>query len=187
MSILTTQRKIMLDTPLISLFQHNKAGHHLYCTDKNHILVDCNFQQAIDLGYESKEEVIGKSLFDLCKNVNSIISNNELIFKKNNTLGEYFNELLGDTIKISYSSYKAICKDSKGKIIGLMGISIPTPEKPMFSTQQKNCLDLLLQGLSPKQIALDMQLSYKTIEHYLAHIRAKMHCKTTRELILKLK
>lgn len=56
-----------------------------------------------------------------------------------------------------------------------------------LSPQQKNCLDLLFQGYSPKQIATEMNLTYKTVEHYLAHIRTKFQCKTTRELILKIR
>ncbi len=56
-----------------------------------------------------------------------------------------------------------------------------------LTMQQQKCVDLLLRGYSPRQIASEMQLTYKTIEHYLAHVRAKFQCKTTRELILKLK
>lgn len=54
-----------------------------------------------------------------------------------------------------------------------------------LSAQQNIAVDLLLEGYSSKQIAAKMQLSPKTIEHYLATIRKKFHCKTTRELILK--
>ena len=56
-----------------------------------------------------------------------------------------------------------------------------------LSPQQKHCANLLLEGYSPKQIATEMNLTYKTIEHYIAHIRAKYQCKTTRELILKIR
>lgn len=57
----------------------------------------------------------------------------------------------------------------------------------LLSKQQKRCVDLLLQGYAPKQIAIEMQLTPKTIEHYFTAIRTKYQCKTMRELILKLK
>lgn len=68
----------------------------------------------------------------------------------------------------------------------LIKLTLPHSENNL-PTQQKICLDLLLQGYSPKQIATEMNLAYKTVEHYLAKIRAKFQCKTTRELILKIR
>jgi len=49
--------------------------------------------------------------------------------------------------------------------------------------QQMKCFQLLQNGASVKQIAKILKLSPKTIEHYLAIIRKKLHCQTSRELI----
>lgn len=52
-----------------------------------------------------------------------------------------------------------------------------------LSTQQERCVRFLMQGKSIKEIALAMDLSPRTIEHYLARARAILGCSSYRELI----
>ena len=49
--------------------------------------------------------------------------------------------------------------------------------------QQKECLQKTLQGMSSKKIADEMNLSVRTIDAYLAIIRKKLACRSTRELV----
>lgn len=62
-------------------------------------------------------------------------------------------------------------------------LTLPTD----LSIQQINCLNLLMQGNSAKQIANQLHLSQRTVENYLQHIRKKMSCKSSLELIHKYK
>ena len=56
---------------------------------------------------------------------------------------------------------------------------------PIFlAKQQSICLTLLMQGKTAKEIALAMNLSYRTVQHYLARIRQILGCASSRELIL---
>lgn len=56
---------------------------------------------------------------------------------------------------------------------------------PVFlAKQQSICLSLLMQGKTAKKIAIDMNLSYRTVQHYLARIRHLLGCTSTRELII---
>lgn len=56
---------------------------------------------------------------------------------------------------------------------------------PIFlSPQQSQCLQLLTQGKSAKEIAIEMKLSPRTIEHYLERIRKLLGCKSNKELII---
>ena len=50
--------------------------------------------------------------------------------------------------------------------------------------QRGKCLSNLLQGQSSQEIASNMQLSPKTIEHYLEMLRKELGCRSSRELIL---
>ncbi|EKD70692.1 MAG: hypothetical protein ACD_46C00436G0004 [uncultured bacterium] len=52
-----------------------------------------------------------------------------------------------------------------------------------LSYQQSQCLRLLLQGKSAKKIALLMQLSHRTIEHYLERIRKQLGCSINKEVV----
>jgi len=53
-----------------------------------------------------------------------------------------------------------------------------------LSIQQSRCLELLMQGKSAKKIAIEMELSHRTIEHYLDKIRKILGCSSNKELII---
>jgi DNA-binding CsgD family transcriptional regulator len=57
-----------------------------------------------------------------------------------------------------------------------------TLTKP-FSNQEKRCLNLLYQGKSLKETAKEMDLSYRTAEHYLENIKNKANCQTKSEVL----
>jgi DNA-binding CsgD family transcriptional regulator len=52
-----------------------------------------------------------------------------------------------------------------------------------LSSQQSKCLLLLAKGKSAKEIAIEMKLSHRTVEHYLERIRKQLGCSSTREVI----
>ena len=54
-----------------------------------------------------------------------------------------------------------------------------------LSNQQINCLHLLAQGFSAKEIAERLNLSRRTVESYLAHVRNIFGCRNSNELIAK--
>lgn len=58
-------------------------------------------------------------------------------------------------------------------------------EKPTLPKQQMICFEKLLTGKCSKIIAYEMQLSTRTVEHYLEVIRKKLECRCTKEIILK--
>lgn len=56
---------------------------------------------------------------------------------------------------------------------------------PIFlSYQQSKCLQLLAQGKSAKEIAVEMKLSHRTVEHYLEKIRKTLGCASNKELLI---
>jgi DNA-binding CsgD family transcriptional regulator len=52
-----------------------------------------------------------------------------------------------------------------------------------LSNQQAKCLILLIKGKSAKEIAIQMKLSHRTIEHYIEKIRKQLGCASVKELI----
>jgi len=54
-----------------------------------------------------------------------------------------------------------------------------------LSPQQLKCFSLLVKGACIKQIASELNLTYRTVEHYLGHTRAKLKCRSTKELIAR--
>jgi shikimate kinase len=59
--------------------------------------------------------------------------------------------------------------------------SLHTPVK--LIEQQASCLKLLSQGKSSKQIAQDLDISYRTVEDYLAKAMDQLGCASSKELI----
>lgn len=83
--------------------------------------------------------------------------------------------------------------NNKQTIIGLIGCFsiIAQHETPLqkqinnLPKQQKKCLNLLVRGLSTKQIAQHMKLTPRTIEYYIAILKKKFDCRTQAQLIIK--
>lgn len=67
----------------------------------------------------------------------------------------------------------------------LISVIHKTLNVPVFlPPQQSRCLRLLMQGKSAKEIALEMKLSRRTIEHYFEKIRKILGCETNKELVV---
>lgn len=49
--------------------------------------------------------------------------------------------------------------------------------------QQMKCLALLASGFTVKKIAHQLNLSIRTVEHYISHIRKKTACRSSLELV----
>lgn len=182
----------MFDSQLTLAFKPNQPHHHLYSTDKNHVIMGCNDTQAIDIGLTCEQEAIGKFVYDFYEKCDTdifLVSNEEILrtgvrktFVETSTYSD-----IGKSI--TYLSYKYPLKNAKGKIIGVMGMSVAIDHTPSdkfkLSPQQEKCFQLLLKGFNSEEIAEQMRLSRRTIEHYTGHIKVKLKCKSMRELILK--
>ncbi len=62
-------------------------------------------------------------------------------------------------------------------------IHAKTKQPISISAQQSKCLTLLIKGYTSKQIADQLRLSYRTVNHYLEILRIKLGCTTGKELI----
>lgn len=56
----------------------------------------------------------------------------------------------------------------------------------VFTNRELECLPLLLKGLSSKQIAEQLQISFRTVEDHINHLKIKTNSKSKNELLLVL-
>lgn len=74
---------------------------------------------------------------------------------------------------------------NKSKKIDRVIVFHKTTNMPVhLSRQQSKCLTLLLKGNSAKEIAKQMKLSHRTVEHYLERIRTILGCSSNKEMII---
>ena len=59
-----------------------------------------------------------------------------------------------------------------------------THERVTLSAQQMKCLSLLVKGYAAKQIAFEMNLSVRTVQHYLDRIKVVLGCKNSKEMLV---
>jgi DNA-binding CsgD family transcriptional regulator len=55
-----------------------------------------------------------------------------------------------------------------------------------FSPRQKECMPLIIQGLSAKEIAKVLEISHRTVEDYIQVLKQKLHAKNKSDLIAKI-
>jgi len=77
-----------------------------------------------------------------------------------------------------------IFKDKSGAKCGIYSIS-NFHQQIELSLRQEECLFYLLRGKSAKEIATLLNISCRTVETYLVHIKDKFQCRTCSELIVK--
>jgi len=56
----------------------------------------------------------------------------------------------------------------------------------LLSSREEECAYFVLRGLTAKEMAKEMDLSYRTVEAHLTHLKEKLHCKKTSTLIVRL-
>ncbi len=64
--------------------------------------------------------------------------------------------------------------------------STNTIDNYYFSPRQRQCIELILKGMSPKKMGHLLCLSHRTVEHYIASIKNKLDVSTKAEMIVKL-
>lgn len=161
-------------------------------------------------GYVSEKDVIGKSLFDIFERRNAhelrnhdiaILNAEKTSISVNKTTrkdGKDFNNIIID----------APCYDDDDKLIGILGFSAEIGSQsivPAFNylcelglikssktnsinniqltKREKECLDQLMCGKSYKQIAEDLRISPRTVEHSIERIKSKVGVRTKFQLI----
>jgi DNA-binding CsgD family transcriptional regulator len=169
---------------------------HSYIKDKNGNYLSCSDEQAIAVGLAGKEELIGLNDFDV------LAKPQALGFKENDDKVIYAGKplivtekfTLYDGTKMIATSIKTPLRTRLKKIIGIAGLSIlqedhsiiTTIENPYSLTKrQLQCLYYVVKGFSQKEIACSLNISDRTVEHYMEAVKIKLDCYKRSDLIGK--
>jgi DNA-binding CsgD family transcriptional regulator len=166
---------------------------HQYTKNQFGQYIDCEDGQAIAVGMAKREDILGLHDFDILN------ADEAGEFKKNDLhvmqtrsatiTHESFTTFSGQAM-LATSIKTPLFSDTK-KPIGVIGLSIlrenncvaQTPFK--LTPRELDCLYYLVKGNIKKEIAKQLKLSERTVEHYLESAKNKMMCSHRSELISK--
>lgn len=192
-----------------SLHDASKQPLSLCLLDTDSIILGINELGADMGGFISEKDVVGKSLFDLFERKNAdalrqhdltILNTNKICIAEQQTINNR-NE------KKNHLTIDAPWYDHSDRLIGMIGFStvighgminpilnylrdlgLLTPETPKLdysvelTKREKSCIEHLLNSRSCKQIAQQLKLSPRTIEHVIENIKKKFGARTKLEL-----
>jgi DNA-binding CsgD family transcriptional regulator len=108
-------------------------------------------------------------------------SRTPLFDKKNNVVG-----VIGISIDVTQRKQENIQSKSENKFTtDTSNSSSAHPSNSILTSRQADCLYFLVKGMTAKHIAVKLNLSPRTIEHYLETLKDKFSCYSRHDLIEK--
>jgi DNA-binding CsgD family transcriptional regulator len=174
---------------MLSDYVNKNENIIMYTKDTQGIAVSLNESLIQSFGLASASDYLGRTDMDLPDQelyAPAWIENDRRIMTTRTA--ETIFEVCGCVDKIQwFRSYKAPLYGHQGNVIGVtaMSIKISDASRIPLTRQQTACLKELAFGFTHKQIAKNLGLSQKTVEHYLDAVKNKLQCKTRSELIMQ--
>ncbi len=173
---------------------------YIFWKDLHSVFLGCNHHFARAAGLNSPDEIIDKTDFELIwgdshaeyyqqsdQEVLAGLHKHNLVETQSRDNNQIVNILIT----------KVPLLDTNGQIIGVIGsysdlIDVNysgTPKSKQnniaLSPKQADCLAYVAMGMTAKQIAEVMNLSTRTVQHYIENIKVKLNCWTKSALIKK--
>ncbi len=164
---------------------------HIYWKDLNNKYWGANDRLALDVGLSKGTDVVDYSDLEFWPHeVDCLKSHDAKVVHDNKTHIFFESGTMSDGATINAVSHKAPWYSKTGKILGIQGLSFVSIEPVCTDTmrltaRQLDCLFYFVKGFTFKQIAKQLNLSPRTIEHYLEAIKLKLNCHTRADLISK--
>ncbi len=182
---------------------------HVYWKDLDGVYLGANDAQAKVCGLTKGQDTIGGSVHDffLADSAQSFHRNDQRVIKEGSA--KIFVEPVHTAGKIKRTafSHKKTLLSKSNKVIGSLGFSffledsdimdlsflldplvkqsVPSGFANKLSRRQIECLVFLIKGRTFKQIAQELDLSSRTIEHYIQTLKTKLSVYSRSELITK--
>lgn len=181
----------------------------LYWKDRKSKYRANNTTHSTFAGYNQNEEVLGYTDYDLIwsNSASQYTLNDRKVILKGSPAIFFEHGAIHDNKSAYFLSAKTPLRLKSNKIDGIMGLSILfTPERsdelfssllidtdtstsipniPVLTQKQLDCLFYLTLGMTQKEIAMQMNLAPRTVEHYLETIKIKLKCNNRSSLIRK--
>lgn len=170
----------------------------IFWKDTDSRYLGCNEYTANHAGLTSPEEIIGCTDYDLnwFKNADIYQGSDDKALSGliGNQLLEPMHTKNGVIIIVTN---KTLMHDSKGKLVGIVGNYTEVRDPQIYGQKKPNeknipltirqteVVTLLASGMTAKQIANELSISFRTVEHIIENVKEKLRCSTKMELIKK--
>ena len=173
-----------------------------FLKDRQGVILYCNQAMANIAGFDDREKLVGRKDSDFClsqRSLDIVLNNDSLVLQTRKTLRcSELAELPCGNILTFQVEKKPFYHN--GKVIGVWGTSMATStlvgknaqanyfdcrtnQMLKLTSRQKTCLWHLLQGKSAKEVAIDMGLSFRTVENHIYNIKLVNNIRSLRELL----
>lgn len=188
---------------------------NVYFLNSESAILCINEYSAFSSGFYSTNDAIGRTVLDVLKpdNATSIINIDKQIVRKNHTIISEDVMIRDDSEPMCFLTVKAPIYNNTDKIMGILGCSVMLGHQPLaksltlisklgllklqqtlpttvndtvWTPREKHVIHLLTFGKTAKEIGLELNLSRRTIEHYIENMKLKMHVKSKSQLIEKI-
>jgi DNA-binding CsgD family transcriptional regulator len=183
----------LVDCVPVSIYWKDKQGR--YC-GRNHFAFKSMQSAKLEVN-TTQDFILGKTDQDIfpLKTANELRKNDLEIMRARCELVKEEKILLPNGQYQIFLSSKRPWRDANNNVIGIIGSSIDIScykkiensqahiEFNQLTKRQSDCLIHLIQGSSIKEIAQNLKLSPRTVEHYLDSCKVKLNCHSRAELI----
>jgi DNA-binding CsgD family transcriptional regulator len=169
-----------------------------FLKDFNGKYLTCNEVMATHFGCAKPSEIIGMNDYEFHpESIAKLARQNDAVVlasKSVKIFNEHFKSLSGSNENMVATSIKMPLKNSKHKIIGIMGLSIINSQTELqekakaeynLNNRQLECLLLLVKGKPIKLIADSLSVAPRTAEHYVEKLKLELNCASKSQLIEK--
>ena len=192
-----------------------KTKCNIYFENMDGVIYQLNERNTEFCGFNSVNHAIGKKYFSsLSVKTSKQIRQNDLEVIQTNQTKLFEETIFQEHDGIQHTlSIKSPWYDEDNKIIGLFGCSVVLGQdllveslsmmsklglldrdmtrtysinSAQLSLRQLQCAKLLVQGKTAKEIANQINLSTRTVEHYIHNIKLKLNCRNKTEVAIKL-
>lgn len=179
----------------------------IYLEDVDSSIIGANEPIISELKWSARSDYVGKSLYELYpeKMADHIKQHNDDVIRLGQAMSQEESIINSIGELQYYFAFKTPLYDDHRNIIGLVGTSINITQQReaakmlaqllpkqqdisniiKVSNRELECIKLLKEGFSSKQIACILNISNRTVEQYIDTARNKLGCKNSVELIYK--